>query len=143
MDIKEKPKAVVIKETPADENHQVLTITGGKGTYRKKPCSDCPWRVDSVGEFPAEAFVISAHTAYDMATETFGCHQSGKVKPATCAGFLMNGAYHNLSVRMKRSMGKIVDDITDDGLKLFQSYREMAEANGVDPEHPRLKNCRD
>lgn len=30
---------------------------------------------------------------------------SGAERPATCAGFLMRGAEHNLSVRMKRMNG--------------------------------------
>ena len=30
-----------------------------------------------------------------------------------------------------------------DGLELFESYREMAIANGVDPDDPVLADCRD
>ena len=129
----------------AGENHQVVTVTSETPTgYRRQPCSNCPWRVDAVGQFPAEAFRHSASTAYDMAGNEFACHQSGQEKPATCAGFLLRGARHNLATRMKASRGRIdFDSISDGGLELFDSYRDMAEANGVSPDDPVLRRCRD
>lgn len=133
----------VIETRRAGDDHQVVTVQGGKGNYRRSPCSDCPWRVDAVGEFPAEAFKHSARTAYDMAQSTFACHQSGVKKPAICAGFLLRGADHNMSNRLRRMKGEIVDDVTDGGVELHDSYRAMAVANGVDPEDPILSPCRD
>lgn len=127
----------------AGDEHQVVTVEGGPGSYRRSPCSDCPWRVDATGVFPAEAFRHSASTAYDMAQNTFACHQSGTQKPAICAGFLLHGAAHNLSVRLKRINGSIRDDVTDGGHRLHQSYRAMAIANGVDSADPILKECRE
>jgi len=96
-----------------------------------------------VGEFPAEAFRHSASTAYDMSDHTFACHQSGKEKPATCAGFLLRGATHNLAVRLGYMRGRFQGDVTDGGHELHESYRAMAIANGVDPEDPVLAPCRD
>lgn len=138
----------ILDVRPAGEDHQVITLTGcrtdeGKRLYRRKPCATCPWRVDAVGEFPAEAFKHSAPTAYDMSDRTFACHESGTAKPATCAGFLLRGADHNLSVRLGYIKGEIGDDVVDDDLELFDSYREMAVANGVDPDDPVLDRCRD
>ncbi|ULX53805.1 hypothetical protein A9P79_17810 [Cupriavidus taiwanensis] len=124
-----EPKVTRIR--PAGDNHQVVTVEGGRGLYRKQPCDDCPWRADAVGEFPAEAFRHSAPTAYDMATHTFACHQSGQQKPATCAGFLLRGAEHNLSVRMSRMKGRIKDDVSDGGHELHANYRTMAIAIAV------------
>jgi len=123
----------------------VITVTTGGETfaYRRKPCEKCPWRVDSeVGAFPAEAYRISANTAYDMSTHTFACHMSGKENPTTCAGFLISGSDHNLSVRMqlmnrRLDLSKVKSD--DD---LYESYRDMAEANGVDEDDPALRACR-
>lgn len=138
-----KPAEITLTR-PAGENHQVVRVVGGTGAYRKKPCATCPWRKDAVGEFPAEAFRISAHTAYDMAQESFSCHEAGAKKPATCAGFLLRGATHSLNVRMKLSMGTYnPDEVSDTGLELFDSYREMAIANGVDPDDEILRRCRD
>jgi len=128
---------------PVDENHQVVTIEGGGGQYRREPCGGCPWRVDQTGEFPAGAFRESARTAYDMAKSMFSCHESGSKKPATCAGFLLRGADHNMGVRIKVYMGKIdLREVSDGGHELHDSYRAMAEANGVSPDDPVLAPCR-
>lgn len=136
-------KPVVTQVRPAGDAHQVVTLVGARGTYRRQPCSDCPWRVDAVGEFPAEAFRHSAQTAYDMSQNTFACHQSGQKRPATCAGFLLRGGAHNLAVRLGLLSGRFKDDVTDGGVELHGSYREMAIANGVDPADPVLAPCRD
>ncbi|WP_455233403.1 DUF6283 family protein [Geopseudomonas aromaticivorans] len=132
---------------PAGDEHQVVTVSrasdeGGR-SYRRKPCADCPWRRDAVGKFPAEAFRHSAETAYDLSEHVFSCHASGIRKPAVCAGFLLRGAYHNLSVRLGYIKGHFADDVSDAGLELFDGYREMAIANGVDPDDPVLALCRD
>ncbi|WP_232457312.1 DUF6283 family protein [Burkholderia ubonensis] len=96
----------ITRTRAAGPDHQVVTVEGGKGSYRRKPCAKCPWRVDATGEFPADAFRHSAETAYDMATHTFACHEAGARKPALCAGFLLRGADHNLSVRLKMIQGR-------------------------------------
>lgn len=140
---KEQGRTHVVNVRPAGEDHQVVTVVGGKGTYRREPCADCPWRVDAVGAFPAEAFRHSANTAYDMAEHTFACHSSGTSRPAICAGFLLRGADHNLAVRLKRMEGVIRDDVQDGGHELFENYRAMAVANGVGAEETMLQPCRD
>ena len=97
---KSAPERQVIEVRPAGEDHRVVSVSGPEGPYRRRPCSDCPWRVDAAGEFPAEAFRLSARTAADMSDHVFSCHQSGSQKPAVCAGFLLRGADHNLAVRL-------------------------------------------
>jgi hypothetical protein len=121
----------------------VVTVEGTSGSYRREPCSDCPWRTDAVGGFPAEAFRHSAETAYDMSQHAFSCHQSGIAKPALCAGFLLRGAEHNLAVRLKRMDGRIRDDVHDGGHALHPNYRLMAVANGVGEDEECLRPCRD
>lgn len=138
------PKARIIDVRPADENNQVVSVTGGGGAYRRSPCGGCPWKVDQTGSFPAEAFGCSAKTAYDMAVHMFACHEAGVERPATCAGFLLHGAAHNLTARMKLSSGEIDPGQLDDGgHELHRDYRTMATANGLDPADPRLVHCRD
>jgi hypothetical protein len=133
----------VVKTQLADAFHAVHTVTAEGGMcHRSKPCTECPWRLDApVGAFPAEAYRISAHTAYDMATHTFACHMAGKDRPLTCAGFLLRGAQHNLTVRIAKSERR-VRTVTRDGVALYDSYRAMAEANGVAPDDPALEHCR-
>jgi len=136
-----EPRIVATRQ--AGELHQVVTVVGGKGTYRKKPCVTCPWKKSVVGEFPAEAFRHSARTAYDMSEHAFACHESGVKRPSVCAGFLLKGAEHNLKVRLGRMQGKFKDDVTDGGEELFESYRAMAVANGVEADEAVLQPCRD
>lgn len=135
-----KKKAKVLGAKKADRNHAVVLIEGGEG-YRKKPCDECPWRSDlPTGVFPPEAFRISAHTSYDMADTTFACHMQGKENPATCAGFLLRSD-HNLAVRMALANGKL-KPLEEPGVPLYDSYRQMAEANGVAPDDPILERSR-
>lgn len=136
-------KAKIVKTSPADQNNQVLTVVGGSGLYRRKPCGGCPFKCENRGSFPAEAFRISASTSYDMAQNTFACHEQGTDKPAICAGFLLVAADNNMSVRIGIMRKKIdMRQVHDDGNELYESYHHMAVDNGVDPEDPVLKECR-
>lgn len=135
-------QAIELRVRAAGGEHQVVTVLGGPSGYRRTPCPDCPWRKDATGVFPAEAFVHSAETAYDMATHMFGCHQSGTANAAVCAGFLLHGADHNLTVRVGHITGKFKGDVRNGGHALHANYRDMAIANGVDPDHSALKPCR-
>lgn len=134
---------VILKATPADENNQVVTIQGGAALFRKEPCPGCPWKKKNDGNFPAEAFRISAPTSYDMADRQFGCHESGKEKPATCAGFLLRNSANNLASRLSVSRKELDYSQIEEGPdELHDSYKEMAIANGVDPDDPVLARCR-
>jgi hypothetical protein len=134
--------AVITGTRQAGPDHRVVTVVGGRGTYRRAPCEQCPWRIDQTGKFPAEAFRHSADTAYDMADHVFACHMSGAEKPAVCAGFLLRGAAHNLAARLMLARGEIGSDVTSD-MPVHDSYRAMAEANGVSRDDPALSKCRD
>lgn len=139
-----------IRVQPAGDEHRVVTVTGGGGVYRRRPCGGavsthdrpgCPWRVDAVGRFPAEAFEHSAETAHDMAGHMFACHESGAEHPATCAGFLLRGADHNMAVRMSIATGRIaMEQVDDGGHELHPGYVSMAEENGVGSDA--LRGCR-
>lgn len=128
---------------PAGDRHRVAVVKGGQGSFRREPCPGCPWRKDQDGVFPPEAFVHSANTAQEGSTHTFGCHESGIEKPATCAGFLLRGADRNLAVAIREADG-VIDraEVSDGGHELHQDYRAMAEANGVDPRDPALDDTR-
>lgn len=134
----------ITQRREAGPDHVVLTIEGGRASsYRRKPCATCPWRVDAVGLFPSDAFRHSAGVAYDASMRVFACHESGAKAPTTCAGFLLRNAANNLAVRIKTAVGQIKpDQLHDGGAVLFDSYREMAVANGVEPDDPVLGPCR-
>jgi hypothetical protein len=136
-----KPK--VTNRRRAGRSHEVVTVMGGDTRYCTQPCAQCPWRIDQMGSFPAEAFRHSANTVYDMSGHSFACHMAGAEKPTTCAGFLLRGAEHNMNVRLALARGDIdPDKVSDGGHALYDGYREMAEANGVDKRDPVLRPCR-
>ena len=138
----------VVRVRRAGPAHAVVSVRAARKKdeayrYRREPCAECPWRKDApVGAFPAEAFRISADTAYDQSDRAFSCHMSGAEKAATCAGFLLRGATHNLGIRMRYAFGDIEPGSVTSDVPLYRSYREMAEANGVDPDDPKLARCR-
>jgi len=110
---------------------------------RKKPCADCPWRRDApLGHFPPEAFQRLANSAHDMSRQIFQCHDTTNDVPLVCAGFLERGAEHNLTVRLARSRDELMPMDRSGGEDLYADYREMAIANGLDPEDPVLAACR-
>lgn len=138
----------------AGPDHEVVTVSDGPAmSYRRTPCETCPWRRDAVGEFPAEAFRMSAATGYESpalmdqtvgtaAMHTFACHSSGSKRPATCAGYIL-GSEHSIGWRIAVSLGRFRPSlVSNGGHELFASYREMAEANGVSPDDPILRYCR-
>lgn len=130
-----------------DAEYGVTTLISPPGDdhlYCRRPCAQCPWRSDlPTGVFPAEAYRHSAPTAYDMAPNIFACHMGKDTQPITCAGFLLRGSDHNFAIRMALIMRRIdYRQITDEGLPLYDSYRHMAESNGVDSEDPILGPCR-
>ena len=129
-----------------DGAHQVVSLSSSteeRLVHRREPCEECPWRRDTpTGAFPAEAYRHSASTAYDMAPNSFACHMSGREKTATCAGFLLAGADHNLGIRLAIIAGRYDPRTVRSDVPLYRSYREMAEANGVPPDHSALEPCR-
>lgn len=129
-----------------DGAHQVLTLDASqeqKHLHRRTPCEQCPWRSDlPTGVFPVEAFRHSATTAYDMAQNTFACHMSGKEKPTTCAGFLLRGAKDNLAMRLAILWDRYDPRSVSSDVPLYDGYRSMAIANGVDANDPVLAPCR-
>jgi hypothetical protein len=149
----------VIAHRLAGDDHAVLTISGGRNGYRREPCETCPWRLDAVGEFPAEAFRHSAGCGIDAsllpwrtdplaaaammesAENIFACHSSGAEKPATCAGYILKGD-QAIGWRIAVTKGSFdPKQVSDGGHLLHSNYRAMAEANGVDENDLVLMAC--
>ncbi|MFC4006585.1 DUF6283 family protein [Nonomuraea purpurea] len=134
----DKPQVISVHDG-GDGEWGVTTMVGGGRAYQTRPCPSCPWRRDSeTGVFPPEAFRHSARTTYDLATSKFACHMSGRERPKTCAGFLLRGASDNLAVRMRIADYSGIDS----PVELYDDYREMAVANGVDEDDSALRPCR-
>jgi hypothetical protein len=135
-------KSKVLQTRLAGPDHQVVTVQSANNGYRRTPCPGCPWRTENDGSFPPEAFKHSANTAYDMSQHVFACHESGVKAGHTCAGFLLRGADHNMSVRVGYLTGKYRDDVAEGDVNLHENYRSMAIANGVASDDPVLAPCR-
>ena len=141
----------VTRRRMAGPDHAVATLEGGAKLYRREPCATCPWRVDTVGEFPPEAFRHSANTALDAvaailhgrlgdASHLFACHESGAEKPATCAGYILGGD-QGIGWRIAVSLGVFDPREVRSDVPMFDSYRAMAIANGVPPDDPALEGA--
>jgi len=142
----------IVGRRMAGDDHAVVTVAGGSNRFRRRPCSDCPWRLDAVGKFPAEAFKLSANTGTDgakvldtgieEAMHTFACHQSGTWKPATCAGYILR-SHDSIGWRIAVATGKFLPAfVRDGGVALFDNYFDMAVANGVAADDAALDGCR-
>ncbi len=133
----------VIGVTPAGDEHQVVTFTAKeRSAFRDTVCPTCPWKKANAGRFPPEAFKHSARTAYDMSQHIFSCHSAGLKEPTTCAGFLLRGAEHNMSVRMAVIRKQLTSKPDEPDEPLFEGYRSMAIGNGVSPDDEALGACR-
>lgn len=109
----------------------------------KRPCAECPWREDvAPGHFPAERFVALAQCAEDMSTMLFQCHVTSDDRPLICAGFALQGAAHNLAMRLAVARGDYCGDPDAAGFPLFADYAQMAMANGVASDDPCLARIR-
>jgi hypothetical protein len=143
--VRRRRPAVEIARRPAGPDFCVVTVAGSGGPFVhcRKPCPECPWRRDAPrGAFPAEAYRLSARTAYDMAESAFSCHMAGSDAPSVCAGFLLRGADHNLSIRLRIIKGEYDPGRVSSDVLLYDDYRAMALANGVAAGDPALKPCR-
>jgi hypothetical protein len=58
-------------------------------------------------------------------------------------GFLLRNSDHNVAVRLHAYTGAVdLEEVTEGDADLYENYREMAIANGVDPDDPVLQQCR-
>jgi hypothetical protein len=128
--------AIVLAVRPADDVWGVVSLAhDGVPSAPRRPCGGeepCPWRRDAPpGQFPAAAFELSAATSRAGSTRRFGCHSSTPARPQVCAGWLLRGAEGNAEVQALMATGQLPRPELPDGVELYDSYAEMAAANGV------------
>lgn len=108
--------------------------------YRKYPCAECPFRVDTVpGQFTSERYCVlkdTVGTDDDMrmpGDPVFACHKTAEGKEEACAGWLaVCGVYH-LTVRMAVICGELPASALSPGSgwpALHITYDEMRAAKG-------------
>ena len=98
-------------------------------------CDECPWRTDvCVGNFPPERFVALADTSKQGFGPLFACHKTADGAEHACVGWLLGDGPENLRVRLALAQGTIdLDSLVARG-PIYESYGDMAEANGLTPE---------
>ncbi|MGW7314698.1 DUF6283 family protein [Streptomyces sp. NPDC054865] len=126
----------VLAQRPADDVWGVVSLAyDGVPSAPRQPCGGeepCPWRRDAPpGQFPAAAFEMSAATSIAGSTRRFGCHSSTPARPLVCAGWLLRGVSGNAEVQALMADGRLARPELPDGVELYDSYAEMAAANGV------------
>lgn len=96
-------------------------------------CDECPWRKDvPVGRFAPERYVALAGTSKQDLGTIFTCHKTDEGgNEHACVGWLMVDGPENLVVRLAAANGDIDFDRLRARGELYDSYGEMAEANGV------------
>ncbi|MER6684598.1 DUF6283 family protein [Streptomyces olivaceoviridis] len=135
--------ATVLWQRPGDEEWGVESLVPAEPAAQPRPCSGrqvCPWRRDApAGQFPPQVYVHSAPgNRLGGPAGWFGCHSSTAVRPLLCAGWLLAGADGNDAALEMIRTGALPRPELPDGVQLYNSYAEMAIANGVDPGLPAL-----
>lgn len=139
-----RPPARVVRVRPAGREWGVVTVatTEDVPVAQPAPCAGtepCPWRSDAPpGQFPAQAYRDSAATSQPGATSYFGCHSSTREHPLICAGWLLRGAQHHDQAQRALTDAALTLPELPAGVELYDSYQDMAVANGVDPHDPAL-----
>ncbi|WP_033346773.1 DUF6283 family protein [Catenuloplanes japonicus] len=99
-------------------------------------CGVCPWRRDTaVGRFPPERYVALASTSVAGAGPVFACHTSAEEASHACVGWLLaDGGRFNFQAQLAKAMGRWDPAALRTRGALYDTYGEMALANGVPPE---------
>lgn len=99
---------------------------------RSETCTECPWRRDvAVGHFPPERYVSLRRTCEQGFNNVFACHQTAEGHETVCVGYLMVDGLNNFRVRLAVIQGQYDPKMLKATGPLYESFREMAVANGV------------
>jgi hypothetical protein len=115
----------------------VSTATGA-GKIRR-PCSNCPWRVDAPRDYwDPQHFVSIYRNCQDDSMHIMLCHKSGALPPETrkelpCQGWIRVMGFQAIGVRLLAMRNEISDEEINDrgGPKLFKTFDAMLRANKI------------
>lgn len=105
----------------------------------RRPCSDCPWRVDAPREhWDPQHFVDIWSSCQDDGTAVMLCHKATALPEPERSGLVCQGwvrvmGGEAIGVRLALLRGTVtVDELNDTaGPKLFPSFAAMLKANGI------------
>ncbi len=108
-----------------------------------RPCLECPWkRTSPPGQFDACRYEALTDTAGTPGAEApldapiFACHKTQEGGDRACAGWLAVVGRDHLGVRFMVATGRLDPAALEPGPDwppLYESYAELAVANGVSP----------
>lgn len=108
----------------------------------RSPCASCPYRLDApLGLWDAVEFEGLLASERDIIGKVYGCHGTRKLERLeVCVGWLLDQKRRGVPSTMLRlqllrepEARRALDEISDDGLPLFESIEAMCLANGVNP----------
>lgn len=130
-EVNEKDAARIAAKAGAACKPKVVQSFGATVT-----CDECPWRTDvKPGRFPPERFEkLRASVEQGFGKPMFACHKSPEGQEFACVGYLLSDESHqNFAVRMAYASGRIDRDKLKAKGPLYETYADMAEANGCEP----------
>lgn len=105
----------------------------------RRPCSNCPWRVDAPREhWDPQHFVDIWRNCQDDGLNTMLCHKAGVLPKAEqgdvpCQGWIRVMGSEAIGVRLLVMQGKAtLEEVEDrDGPALFPTFAAMMRANKI------------
>ena len=113
---------------------KACAVKTASGFAQTTPCSECPWRKDvAPGRFPPERYIALRRTAQQgFGNPIFACHKTTEGRDNACVGFLLVEGDQNFQVRMAVITGRLDYGKLKSPYPLYESYAELAAANGVE-----------
>lgn len=116
-------------------------MTANPLRHQKRPCDQCPWRVDAEpGRFSPDRYASLADTCgthgreAELEAPLFACHKTAEGKETACAGWLAVAGRDHLGVRLAVAMRRLDPSTLEpqkDWPVLYGSFEEMAAFNGL------------
>ena len=113
---------------------------------KRRPCKTCPWRKDAeLGYWHQDHYRDMAKSCQRDGPNQMMCHQSRDTNQIVCAGWVLVLGFDAIGVRRAVHNGDFDPnrDFESGGLELYDSWEEMAEANGVYTPDYRVGSGRD
>lgn len=114
-------------------------MTGGDTTKLRRPCENCPWRVDAPrGYWDPQHFVDIFRNCQDDGLNIMLCHKSGALpkeqRPdVPCQGWIRVMGFSAIGVRILVMRNQVSMEEVEDtaGPKLFATFVKMLRANNI------------
>lgn len=114
-------------------------MTVAETTKLRRPCDNCPWRVDAPRDYwDPQHFIDIWRSCQDDGTHIMLCHKSTALpaaerKELPCQGWIRVMGFSAIGVRILAMQNKITpEEVEDrDGPKLFPSFSTMMRANKI------------